>query len=107
MVAVEETGEVEASIAVATAEVAVSASMTATMTATMTAEVSVPVEEDSETTVVALAIAIVTIVTDANVVENEIAIVIGIAGPLNEKDAVDGVVKQSQKIPGTHKRFKI
>ena len=103
MVAVEETGEVEASIAVATAEVAVSASMTATMTA----EVSVPVEEDSETTVVALAIAIVTIVTDANVVENEIAIVIGIAGPLNEKDAVDGVVKQSQKIPGTHKRFKI
>ena len=88
----------------ATAEVV---AVSDSMTATMTAEVSVPVEEDSETTVVALAIAIVTIATDANVVENEIAIVIGIAGPLNAKDAVDGEVKQSQKIPDTRKRFKI
>ena len=88
----------------ATAEVV---AVSDSMTATMTAEVSVPVEEDSETTVVALAIAIVTIATDANVVGNEIAIVIGIAGPLNEKDAVDGVVKQSQKMPGTRKKFKI
>ena len=102
-VAEEETVEVVASI-VGMTEEAVSVSMTEIMTA----EVSVPAED--LVIMVALAIVIVT-ATDAIVVGNEIAIGIGIAGQLNVKDAVDGVVTQTRemnrKMSDIRKRFKI
>ena len=105
-VAEEATAAVVASIAVMTAEVS-----EASMIGIMTEEVLETVAEDSAIMAdLAIAIVTATTVTEEIVVENEIAVGIGIVDLPNVKGDPGGVAKQSlenRNLPDILKKFKI